>query len=114
MSTLIVIVLFIIVLFFAIFYNVYIVFIDREVKGMRETLYRYQVSLRSCYTVRDMTSLRYNFRKDISIPMGNKNIRFFIPSSYKQEARVIMAIMDERIRLLELSSFPSLKLKENE
>lgn len=114
MSTLIVIGVFFILLFFITIYYLYAVFIEEKVRELQETLYKYQVALRTCYNIKDMTSLRYNFRKEISIPMNNEHLKFFIPASYKKEADILTAIMDERIRLLELSSFPSLKLKENE
>ena len=114
MSTLILIGVFFILLFFITIYYLYAVFIEEKVRVMQETLYKYQVALRTCYNIKDMTSLRYNFRKEISVPMNNEHLKFFIPASYKKEADILMATMDERIKLLELSSFPSLKLKENE
>ena len=68
----------------------------------------------SSYNIKDMLSMRYNFKKEISVPFNEKVVKYFISSSYKQEAVVLETVMDERIRLMELSSFPTIKKNNNE
>ena len=117
MSTLgiiILVVLFIIGLLGFIAYCVYEIFIRVQLDSARELLYTYQVAIRSCYTIKDMTSLRYKFRKSYLVFLENKIIKYFLSCSYKTEAEVLLATMDERIRLMELSYFPTIKNNKNE
>ena len=58
--------------------------------------------------------MRYNFKKEISVPFNEKIVKYFISSSCKQDAVVLETVMDERIRLMELSSFPTIKKNNNE
>ena len=110
MSIIISVVLCIIVLLAVVAYFVYENFISDSVKTAEEVIYRYQTGLRNCYNIKDMLSMRNGFKKEIEPLLGNKFVRKFLSN----EVHELTAIMDERIRLLELSSFPIIKRRQNE
>ena len=124
MSIIISVVLCIIVLLAVVAYFVYENFISDSVKTVEEVIYRYQTGLRviyryqtglrNCYNIKDMLSMRNGFRKEIEPLLGNKFVRMFLSNKHKIEVHALTAIMDERIRLLELSSFPTIKRIQNE
>ena len=110
MSIIISVALCIIVLLAVVAYFVYENFISDSVKTAEEVIYRYQTGLRNCYNIKDMLSMRNGFKKEIEPLLGNKFVRKFLSN----EVHELTAIMDERIRLLELSSFPIIKRRQNE
>lgn len=114
MSIIISVALCIIVLLAVVAYFVYENFISDSVKTAEEVIYRYQTGLRNCYNIKDMLSMRNGFRKEIEPLLGNKFVRMFLSNKHKIEVHALTAIMDERIRLLELSSFPTIKRIQNE
>lgn len=109
LGTIILVALFIIGLLAFIAYYIYVTFIKVQLDIARELLYTYQVAIRDCYNIKDMISLRYKFRKSYSTFVEDKIIKKFLSNSYKTQAEVLLATMDERIRLIELSCFPSIK-----
>lgn len=109
MSIIISVVLCTIVLLTAVAYFVYENFISDSVRTAEEVIYRYQTGIRNCYNIKDMLSMRNGFRKEIEPLLGNKFVRMFLSDKHKTEVYTLTAIMDERIRLMELSSFPTIK-----
>ena len=104
-----------VIVFIAIFlYYQYLVFWKTQSETIREILYKCSVSLRSCYNIRELRTLKPNFSNDITKAFCYPIIKSFVPASYKISAVTTLAIIDERLKLLELAGLPLPKIKDNE
>lgn len=86
----------------------------KESKEVESLIYEYKIKLRSCYSIKELRELKMDFEQSIFVIYGEDYLKLAIPPKCRCDAKILLAVIEERINLLELSYLPKPKVIKEE